>query len=117
MFPARPQKLKESKGEKEVRKKYSHIEDNGIQPRWVEILKEDGTQGYHQADQAQKGERYFSRGELKYPTEDSHPSDQEPGHRPCQAAYGAKVSENKSEKQSDEEENFGELFHKFLRWN
>jgi hypothetical protein len=112
MLPAGPQKLKESKGEKEVRKKYSHVEDNGIQPRWVEILKEDGTQGYHQADQAQKGYRYFPRGKLKYPAEDSHPSDQEPWHRPSRAAPGAKVSEEKGEKQSDDEEKFGELFHK-----
>jgi hypothetical protein len=104
--------LKESKGEKEVRKKYSHIEDNGIQPPWVEILKEDGTQGYHEADQAQKGYRYFPRGKLKYPAEDSHPSNQEPWHRPGRAACGAKASEEKGEKQSDEEENFGELFHK-----
>ncbi len=112
MLPAGPQELKERKGEKKVRKKYSHIEDNGIQPRWVEILKEDGTQGYHQADQAQKDYRYFHRGKLKYPTEDSRPSDQEPWHRPGRAACATKVSEEKGEKQSDEEENFGELFHK-----
>ena len=112
MLPARPQELKKSKGEKEVRKKNSHIEDNGIQPPWVEILKEDGTQGHHQADQAQKGYRYFPRGKLKYSAENSQPSDQEPRHRPGRAACGAKVSEEKGEKQSDEEENFGELFHK-----
>ena len=95
MPPAGPQKLKESKREKEVRKKYSYIENSGIQPTWVEILKEDGTQSYDQPDQAQKDYWYFPWGKLKNPAEDPHATDQEPWHRPGHAACGAKVSEKK----------------------
>jgi hypothetical protein len=50
MFPAGPQELKERKGEKKVREKDAHKENDVVQPRRVEVLKQDGSQGHDETN-------------------------------------------------------------------